>query len=201
MARPNHPHTRTVRILAPLAALSLLAASCGSDGAADLVDIDGAATTDMTESTDMTGSTDMTDGDETIVDVAMGNPDLSNLVAALESADLSEALSDEGPFTVFAPTNEAFETAVSDLGIGLDDFLTEIDLLESVLLTHTVSGEITSADIDDGATQMALSDTALEFAVAEDGTVTVNGITVVMAGIEASNGVVHLIDGVLFPAE
>jgi uncharacterized surface protein with fasciclin (FAS1) repeats len=155
----------------------------------------------MTESTDTTGSTDMTDGDETIVDVAMGNPDLSNLVAALESADLSEALSDEGPFTVFAPTNEAFETAVSDLGIGLDDFLTEIDLLESVLLTHTVSGEITSADIDDGATQMALSDTALEFAVAEDGTVTVNGITVVMAGIEASNGVVHLIDGVLFPAE
>src|SRR6056297_611759 len=190
MTRRHSTHSRITRLLVPLAAFSLVAAACDDDDdAIDVVD-----TTDATDTTDA-----MTD--ETIVDIAVGNPDLSTLVAALEAAELVETLSGEGPYTVFAPTNDAFDTAVGDLGVELDDFLTDVGLLEGVLLTHVIEGEtIMSSDIEDGTTVTAMSDTELGFTVA-DGTVTVEGIDVTSADIEASNGVIHVIDGVLFPAD
>jgi len=190
MTQRHSTHSRITRLLVPLAAFSLVAAACDDDD----------DTTDVVDTTDVADTTDaMTD--ETIVDIALGDPELSTLVAALEAAELVETLSGEGPFTVFAPTNAAFETAVDDLGVELDDFLTDIDLLEGVLLTHVIDGEtITSSDIEDGTTVAAMSDTDLDFTVA-DGTVTVEGIEVVSADIEASNGVIHVIDGVLFPAD
>lgn len=102
----------------------------------------------------------------------MDAPDLSTFVAALESIRFEETLSGEGPYTVFAPTT---------------------------LQTHLIEDEtIMSADIEDGTTMPAMSGTELEFAVT-DGTVTVNGIEVTTTDIEASNGVIHIIDGVLFP--
>jgi phosphate binding protein len=142
--------------------------------------------------------------DQTIVDVAAGNPDFSTLVGLVQSAGLADVLASDGPFTVFAPTNEAFAKlpqSVVDL-LGSDP-----ELLTHVLTYHVVSGKVTAAD---ATTMMAPSmemgsvggepvGSELDVKVGDDG-VTVNGAAVVSADIEASNGVIHAIDTVLIPS-
>ena len=133
---------------------------------------------------------------DTIVDVAAGNPDFSTLVAAVEAADLAETLSAEGPYTVFAPTDEAFEA----LPAGLLDALLlpeNKEVLTQILTYHVVEGEVMSADIEPGDVPTVEGED-LTIAVT-DGTVTVNGATVEAADVEASNGVIHVIDEVLVP--
>jgi len=85
--------------------------------------------------------------DGTIVDVAAGNEDFSTLVAAVQAANLVETLSSEGPFTVFAPTDEAFAAALDALGITAEDLLSNTDLLTQILVYHVVSGELMAADV------------------------------------------------------
>jgi uncharacterized surface protein with fasciclin (FAS1) repeats len=133
----------------------------------------------------------------TIVDVASANDDFSTLVAAVQAADLVETLSGEGPFTVFAPTNEAFEALPEGV---LDALLLEenVDVLTSILTYHVVSGEVTSDQITDGpVATVEGQDVTLS---TEDG-VMVNDATVVIADVEASNGVIHAIDAVLIPPD
>jgi uncharacterized surface protein with fasciclin (FAS1) repeats len=133
---------------------------------------------------------------DTIVDVAAGNPDFSTLVAAVEAADLAETLSAEGPYTVFAPTNEAFEA----LPAGLLDALLlpeNKEVLTQILTYHVVAGEVMSADIEPGdVPTVEGEDLTIEVT---GGAVTVNGATVEAADVEASNGVIHVIDEVLVP--
>lgn len=133
----------------------------------------------------------------TIVDVAAGNPDFSTLVAAVQAADLSATLNGEGPFTVFAPTNAAFEA----LPAGLVDALLlpeNKEVLTQILTYHVVPGEVMSADVEPGKVK-TVEGQDLTIAVKDDGTVTVNGATVEKVDIEASNGVIHVIDEVLVP--
>jgi len=133
----------------------------------------------------------------TIVDVASANPDFSTLVAAINAADLGETLSGEGPFTVFAPTNEAF--AALPAGV-LDALLLpeNKDALTKILTYHVVSGNVLAADITDGdVTTVEGQNVTLSTA---DG-VTVNGATVVTADIVTDNGVIHVVDAVLVPAD
>jgi uncharacterized surface protein with fasciclin (FAS1) repeats len=133
----------------------------------------------------------------TIVDVASENPDFSTLVAAVGAADLAETLSAEGPYTVFAPTNEAFEA----LPEGLLDTLLEPEnkeVLTQILTYHVVAGEVMSTDIEPGKVPTVEGED-LTIKVKDDGTVTVNGATVQAADVEASNGVIHVIDEVLVP--
>ena len=133
----------------------------------------------------------------TIVEVASSNEDFSTLVAAVDAAGLVETLDGEGPFTVFAPTNEAFEALPEGV---LDALLLpeNEDVLTSVLTYHVVSGEITSDEITDGDVETVEGQSVT---ISTENGVMVNEATVVTADVEASNGVIHVIDAVLIPPD
>ena len=120
----------------------------------------------------------------------------SSLVAALTKADLVTTLQGDGPFTVFAPTDQAF----TDAGIDLDSFTTDEDIatLTDILLYHVYSGAVNAADVTDGLTVTMVNGDEASFTVT-DGTVMVGGATVTIADVAASNGVIHVIDKVLMP--
>lgn len=132
-----------------------------------------------------------------IVDIALGNEDFSILVAALQEADLVETLQGEGPFTVFAPTNQAFEELLSALDITAAELLEQPDLAK-VLLYHVVSGEVMSTDLSDGLMADTINGESITFDLSDG--VKVNDSMVVSADLDASNGVIHVIDSVLVPA-
>ena len=135
---------------------------------------------------------------KTVVDIALGNKDFSILVAALQKADLVSALQGEGPFTVFAPTNAAFEDLLKALNISASDLLNQPDLAK-VLLYHVVSGKVMSTDLTEGLEAATLNGEKVKFDLSDG--VKVSGSTVTSADIEAGNGVVHVIDKVLVPAD
>ena len=121
----------------------------------------------------------------------------TSLVAALTKANLADALKAEGPYTVFAPTDQAF----TDAGINLDDFDTdeEITALAGILTYHVVSGKVMSTDLTDGMTATTLNGANLSISISEDGVVSINDAAVIIADVPVSNGVIHVIDKVLIP--
>jgi uncharacterized surface protein with fasciclin (FAS1) repeats len=132
----------------------------------------------------------------TIVDVAVGAGTFDTLVAAVSAAGLAETLSGEGPFTVFAPTDEAFAA----LPAGLVDALLLPEneaALVAVLTYHVLGAEVPSSDVATGAVG-TLQGEEIELVVDDNG-VTVNGANVIAVDVEASNGVIHVIDAVLVP--
>jgi len=135
---------------------------------------------------------------QTIPEVAISqNPEFSTLVAALTAADLVDTLSGDGPFTVFAPTNAAFDK----LPAGTVDTLLlpeNKDDLIAVLTYHVVPGKIMSTDLSDGQEAATVQGEEVTITIA-DGTVKVNDATVTTPDVEASNGVVHILDSVLLP--
>jgi len=133
---------------------------------------------------------------QNIVEIASGNPEFSTLVTAVIQAELVDTLSSEGPFTLFAPTNEAFNALPEGT---LESVLADNELLTSILTYHVVSGKVMAEDVVqlDSATTVQGSDVSIE--VLENGTVMVNDANVVNTDIEASNGVIHVIDTVLIP--
>ena len=136
--------------------------------------------------------------DPTIADVAANTESLSTLVAALNAADLGAALEATGPFTVFAPVNDAFD----DLPDGIVTSLLATEnrtTLQQLLRYHVVPGAFEASQLTDGQQLVTLTGQSLTVRV-QGGTVTVDGVPVVTADVEASNGVVHLIDGVLTEA-
>ncbi len=151
------------------------------------------------ESMDNEMSDEMSDEPATVVDVAASSDDFSILVAAVTEAGLVDALSGEGPFTVFAPTNAAFEQALTDLGLTADELLASPDL-EGILTYHVVAGAITAEDaIAAAGTEVeTLNGDTIEVSV-QDGNVMIDGATVTTADIMAGNGVVHVIDSVILP--
>ncbi|MER3375053.1 MAG: fasciclin domain-containing protein [Allomuricauda sp.] len=148
-----------------------------------------------------------------IVEAAQATTELSSLVAALQKADesanndLITALSGDGPFTVFAPTNQAFADLLAQLDgfDSLDDFNSQElqDLLAVILTYHVVSGSAAlSTDLSDGQTLTTLQGSTLEVSTSGGvfiGDATDNDAQVTTADVEASNGVVHIIDKVLLP--
>jgi len=167
---------RSALVAAALAALLALSA-CSSDS-------DTASET-MTEETSV----------GTIVDVASADGSFGTLVAAVTAADLVETLSGTGPFTVFAPTDEAF--AALPAGV-LDALLLPENkaLLAQILTYHVVSGMVMAADVTDGDVA-TVEGQKIKLSTADG--VTVNGATVVVADVMASNGVIHAIDAVILP--
>ena len=131
-----------------------------------------------------------------IAAVAMSTGVHDSLVAALVKADLVATLQGDGPFTVFAPTDQAF----TDAGIDLDAFTTdeEIAALTDILLYHVYSGAVNAAGVTDGLTVAMVNGDEASFTVT-DGTVMVGDATVTTADVMASNGVIHVIDKVLMP--
>jgi uncharacterized surface protein with fasciclin (FAS1) repeats len=132
-----------------------------------------------------------------IVDTAVAAGSFNTLAAALEAADLIGALKGDGPFTVFAPTDEAFAA----LPAGTVENLLKPenqDQLKAILLYHVVSGKIMAADIGGEATPATLQGATIDV-ISSGGGVTVNGANVVSADIATSNGVIHVIDAVILP--
>ena len=179
------------KLLAPLALIGLLV-SCGSDKK----DAVPATEAPMTSEAPMETDAPMDEATD-IVAIASGNEDFSTLVAAVAAAGLVETLQGEGPFTVFAPTNEAFAA----LPAGLVDKLLlpeNKDLLVKILTYHVVSGKVMAADVTAGEVPTVEGQS---ITVTTEGGVQVNGANVVATDIEASNGVIHVIDAVILPPD
>lgn len=132
-----------------------------------------------------------------VVDIAIGSADHTTLVAAVKAADLVETLKGEGPFTVFAPTNAAFDALPEGTVASLLTPEKKGDLA-SILTYHVVSGAVMAADLTDGQKVATVQGGELTVSIT-DGKVMINGANVTAADLEGSNGVVHVIDAVLLP--
>lgn len=132
-----------------------------------------------------------------IVDTAAGNSDFETLVAAVQAAGLVDTLKGEGPFTVFAPTDDAFAA----LGSTVEDLLKpeNKDQLTAILTYHVVPGKVMSTDLTDD--MMAATVQGSDVTIDLDNGVMVNDANVVTADIETSNGVIHVIDKVIMPKD
>jgi uncharacterized surface protein with fasciclin (FAS1) repeats len=134
-----------------------------------------------------------------IVEIAVSDENFSTLVAALQAADLVGALSGDGPFTVFAPTNDAFAA----LPAGTVDTLLQPenkDQLTAVLTYHVLATELFAEGTAAGTYELeTLQGDTVTVVVDSHGAVTVDGANVIAADIDASNGVIHVIDGVITP--
>ncbi len=134
--------------------------------------------------------------DKNIVELAAGTESLSTLVTAVQAAGLAETLSGEGPFTVFAPTNAAFEALPAGV---LEDLLKPENkqMLVDVLTHHVVAGEVKSTDLKEGQTAETVQGEDVTVSL-KDGA-QISGANVSTADVDASNGVVHIIDKVILP--
>lgn len=133
-----------------------------------------------------------------VVDIAINNSNFSILVEAVAKAGLVDALKAEGPFTVFAPTNQAFEALFTQLGVnGIADLTAE--QLTPILLYHVVSGNVRAADVTSGMVSTLNTDAMIDIMVSESG-VKINGNSNVIAtDVQGTNGVIHVIDAVILP--
>jgi len=132
-----------------------------------------------------------------IVENALGSSDHTTLVAAVKQAGLVETLSGAGPFTVFAPTNEAFAKVPAATLTDLMKPAMKADLTK-ILTYHVVSGALKSSDLKDGMELTTVQGGKLKVSI-KDGKVMINGANVTIADVVSSNGVTHVIDGVLMP--
>ena len=134
----------------------------------------------------------------TVVDIIVNSDIHTILEAAVLEADLAGALSGEGPFTVFAPTDEAFAALADALGATAADLLALPELAD-ILLYHVVGATAFSTDLSDGQMVATLNGAEVEVSIECDGSIFINDAQVILADIEADNGVVHVLDAVLIP--
>lgn len=179
---------RTLVLCIALVAVAGFAAGCGDDD-----DDEGSTTTESAATETETTAAEPA----TVVEAAQANPELSTLVEALTAAGLVETLSGPGPYTVFAPTNAAFEALPPGT---LDDLLKPANKqqLADLLSYHVAEGEVLAADLTDGQKIPSLQGEDLTIGV-DGSTVTVNGVPVETADVTTGNGVVHVIGSVLTP--
>jgi uncharacterized surface protein with fasciclin (FAS1) repeats len=130
----------------------------------------------------------------TIVDVAAGNGKFNTLVTAVKAAGLAETLSGAGPFTVFAPTDEAFAKLPAG---ALEGLLKDPAKLKAVLTYHVVAGKVMAANVKPGAVKTVNGQSMM--ISAKEGKVMVDKANVVATDVAASNGVIHVIDTVIMP--
>jgi uncharacterized surface protein with fasciclin (FAS1) repeats len=136
-----------------------------------------------------------------IVAVATEAGDFSVLLAAATSAGLVDELQGPGPLTVFAPTDEAFAAALQQLGLTKDQLLADTDTLQSILLYHVVKGEVPASEVVelDGEDVETLNGASVRVDVMGSDVTLNDAVNVVATDVMASNGVIHVIDGVLLP--
>ena len=181
-------------LVAVLAGVALIGAACSDDDA----DSESSTTKEAEETTTTEAASSDDAGSEdpgTIVDIAAGNEDFSTLVTAVTEAGLVETLSGEGPYTVFAPTNAAFDA----LPEGTLDSLLEdpSGALTEILQLHVIAGEVDSAAAA-AAVGTCVETLGGEVKVEEvDGGLTIGGAPISTTDLEASNGIIHVIDAVI----
>lgn len=191
-----------ITALAVLAVIPLAFAACGSGSSttttaasstttiASTTTTSGSTTTSMGASTTIAGSTT-----KDIIDTAIAAGDFKTLATLLTTAGLVNTLKGVGPYTVFAPTDEAFAKVSKTT---LAKLATNPSNLKKVLLYHVVKGKITAANVTNGEKVKTLEGDSLTFAV-NGNKVTVNGANIVKSDIVSSNGVINVIDQVLLP--
>jgi transforming growth factor-beta-induced protein len=136
-----------------------------------------------------------------IVDIAVEDGRFTTLVAAVQAAGLVDTLKGEGPYTVFAPTDDAFAALPAGTVEGL---LADIPALTDVLLYHVVPGKVMAADVvglDGQSAETALAGKSISIKVDGDKVILNDSVNVIITNIETSNGVIHVIDGVLLPPQ
>ena len=133
-------------------------------------------------------------GAQDIVDIAAADGNFTTLVAALEAAGLVDTLKGEGPFTVFAPTDAAFDALPEGT---VEALLNDIPTLTAILTYHVVPGAVMSGDLSDGMMAETVNGQSVTISLSDG--VMVDDANVVAADIEASNGVIHVIDAVIMP--
>lgn len=131
-----------------------------------------------------------------IVDVAVGAGSFNTLVAAVQAAGLEETLRGKGPFTVFAPTDEAFAKLPEGT---VEALLADPEALADILLYHVVPGKVMAADVSDGLEAETAQGSTVSFAIHSDGAPAINDALITATDIEAFNGVIHVIDTVILP--
>jgi transforming growth factor-beta-induced protein len=183
LARINRKELSMRRILKALALMTLLAlvaAACGNGEAEDMTTVPEA----------------------TVLDLAIEAGQFTTLVAAIEAAGLVETLEGEGPFTVFAPTDAAFDAAFDTLGITAEELLADTATLAEILTYHVLPQAANSQLVAtlDGSTVPTVNGAEVSISV-EGGQIMVNQATVVSADLEAQNGIVHVINAVLLPPD
>tara|TARA_B100000809_G_scaffold144057_1_gene141614 strand:+ start:220 stop:807 length:588 start_codon:yes stop_codon:yes gene_type:complete len=185
---------KTLRSIGCILLVSLAGVACGSDNDGVAAPTSGSET--VVETVDSVAELVLGD----VVDVAVASGEFPTLVAAVKAAGLLDTLKSEGPFTVFAPTEEAFAAALEALGLTAGELLADVDTLTAVLTYHVVPGRVMAGDLVGAMAMPVATVNGADITITEDGgTVSVNGAHVVSADIEASNGVVHAIDQVLLP--
>ena len=173
--------------VALLMGFGLVASACSSDDSTE----DAKATTTTTEK-----MADEEMGSETIVDIAAGNQDFSTLVELVTAANLAETLKGEGPFTVFAPTNEAFAAVPAETVAALK--ADPSGALTDVLKLHVISGKVDAAAATSAAgTCVDTLGGKVKVEKDAEGNLTFGGAKIVKTDIMGSNGVIHVIDGVI----
>jgi transforming growth factor-beta-induced protein len=175
-------------VIALVLAVPLVIAACGSSSSSSSA----SPTPAMTSASPATSPAAAKD----IVDTAVAAGQFTTLAKALQAAGLVDALKGTGPFTVFAPTDAAF--AKLPAGTLATLLKTPKGELTRILTYHVVPGTVMAADITNGMTAKTLEGSTLKFTI-KDGKVYVNGAQVTTADVPASNGVIHVIDGVLIP--
>lgn len=176
------------RTLGTLAAAALIAGACSSPDNTDTMAADTIAPATAS-------GMDVAPAGMSIVETAQSNPTFSTLVTAIDSAGIAADLQGPGPYTVFAPTNDAFAAVPSD---ALTSLLNDKPALTRVLQYHVVPGRLMAADLQGMTSVTTLEGTTLTVRV-EGGNVYVGDAQVVQADVNASNGVVHAINAVLMP--
>ena len=193
MSKSKSKKMLTARLCAVFLTLTLVAAACGDDSSS------------TSESTTTTAAPTTTASPEseamgTVVDVAVASGSFPTLVAAVQAAGLAETLSGDGPFTVLAPTEDAFADLLAMLGMPAEAVLGNVELLTSVLTYHVLPVEAPAEVVVSLDGQSVATVNGAEVTITVDGsTVMVNDATVVATDIKASNGIIHVIDKVLFP--
>jgi transforming growth factor-beta-induced protein len=135
---------------------------------------------------------------KTVVEIAIDDDRFSILVDAVSKAGLVDALSAEGPYTVFAPTNDAFEMLFKDLGVnGVEDLTA--DQLKPILLYHVLSGKVMAEDVKSGKVATLNQDAWMTIDAGKSGVMIDGSSKVIIADVEGSNGVIHAINKVLVP--
>ena len=173
-------------ILALLLAFAMIVAACSSDS----------------DETTTTTTTTEPAADTSVLDLAVEAGQFSTLIAAIDAAGLAETLEGEGPFTVLAPTDAAFEAAFEALGITPEELLADTETLTAILLYHVLGQEADSQLVAtlDGSSVDTLNPQPVAINVV-DGQIMINEATVVSADLAADNGIVHVIDAVLLPPD
>jgi uncharacterized surface protein with fasciclin (FAS1) repeats len=176
-------------VLLLIGAITMVLVACASDDEATPTVVP----TSQPEPTQAPATTDVVA--KTIVDIAVEDGRFGTLVTALQAAGLVDTLSGEGPFTVFAPTDDAFAALPDGVVAGL---LEDIPALTDVLTYHVVAGSVLAEQVVGLTSATTLQGEDVTVAV-NDGSVMIDGANVIITDIIGSNGVIHVIDAVILP--